>query len=273
MARSIQLRAVNSPEFLRELHHFLWMEPQCSAGLVDAGWNCRDHALATGLLLASFGHRGSMLASGEAVFVRGAKAGSMATSFSQKPHNWLVLEGVGAIDLSIKSDFTCAGDRYRLPITSVFASVWQPRGRGDVYFLADVEVYRGVEQELLRRRNHATAAYLAREYEHLHAGHVTHSAGWNSSQLTKFLDQSCGDPCGAYAALVLHLRAFLLGEAPRLGNRPFHVAWEQIVRSRAGAIERVLACVEPYLPRLPEPLQQQAGRSVSAERPPLQHAT
>jgi hypothetical protein len=99
-------------------------------------------------------------------------------------------------------------------------------------------------EELPRRENHTTAVYLAREAEHVHDGHVHYSAGWAGSPLTQRLDREYGDPCDLYAALFLHLRAFLFREAASLAGTPAPVAWRRLAASRAHAIPQAIACFD-----------------------------
>jgi len=251
MARNIQLRVLNDEHFLRELHHFLWMEPQFVEGRVDAGWNCRDHALVVALTLACLGHRSS-LASGEALFARGTKGPPAAPGFAQKPHNWVVVDGIGAIDLSIKSQFECGGVSYRVPLASVFADAWHPRGRGRAVFLTSPEVFARTEAELKARPGDATAVYLTQALEPLHAGHLANGAAWTTSIMAKHLTDTFGDPAGCYAALALHLRDFLLGSARPLSRVAAAEAWATIAQARGGAVDRVLADARACLPPAPE---------------------
>ena len=53
--RTEDMRRLASKPFLREIHHFLWMEPFYNRGQLDQGWNCRDHALVTALVIAMRG--------------------------------------------------------------------------------------------------------------------------------------------------------------------------------------------------------------------------
>lgn len=227
----------------------------------DAGWNCRDHALIVGLLLASFDHS-VVLAHGEGLFVRGPRGQQPGTSYLQRPHNWLVVDGLGPVDLSIKPSFDCAGDVYRLPLSGVFGGAWLPRGRGRAYFLTDPDAFARAERELPERRNHASAVYLTVEHEHLHAGHVDCSAGWCASILTDYLDKAFGEPRVAYAALFLHLRDVLLGQAPSLAGESFDAAWRDVVAAHPSSVDQAMAHLEPHLATPPE-----APASASRPRP------
>jgi hypothetical protein len=131
-------------------------------------------------------------------------------------------------------------DRIRVPITCIFADEWLPRDRGRTYFLVDAAACARAVDELPRRRNHVAAVYLSHEAEELHEGLRTRAAGWVGSPLTQRLDDVYGDPSDLYAALLLHLRAFLDSDAPGLAGLTFEAAWARLAESRAGAIERGL---------------------------------
>ncbi len=238
MARRVQLRELHSDRFLRELHHFLWVGPSVHGEATDAGWSCRDHAWITALLAHSLGHK-SVFFHGEACFVVGPNGRAASTSIQQRPHSWVVLDKVGAIDLSIKPENRVSGSDFRLPISCIFANAWMPRARGQVYFLEDAAVFVRAAEELLQHRNQISALYLVNEAEDLHAGHLTRAAGWIGSPLTLHLDSLYGNPSDLYAALLLHLRAFLDGDAQSLTGLPFDEAWRWLARVREGAIERV----------------------------------
>ena len=244
MKSRVQLRTFNGARFLHEVHHLLWTPPQLIGHTMDAGWNCRDHALVTGILLESFGHK-CMLVHGEALYVRGPTAGSESISYTQRPHNWLLVEGVGAVDISIKSEMDCGGTPIHFPLGSVFANQWHPRGKGRAHLINDAAAFAQAEAQLPMQRNHATAVYLAHEAEHVHQGHVTHSAGWIRSALTQLLDDRHGDPVALYAALILHLRAFLTGDASGLSALSFDDAWARLASQQAGAVDRAVQLLRP----------------------------
>jgi len=70
------------------------------------------------------------------------------------------------------------------------------------------------------------------------------SLGWIGSPLTLYLDSHYGNPSDLYAALMLHLRAFLDGDAQSLTGLPFDEAWRWLARVREGAIDRALQSIE-----------------------------
>jgi hypothetical protein len=243
MARRAHLRDLISDRFLLELHHLLWVDPSFAGATVDAGWNCRDHAWLTALLVRSLGHN-PLLFHGEAHFIKGPNGTSSSHSYYQRPHTWIAVENVGAIDLSIKPEFSIFGDDYRLPITCVFANEWIPRGKSKASFLDDALAFARAMEELPRRRNQVSAIYLTQDAEQLHAGHLTFAAGWIGSPLTKRLDAIYGNPSDVYAALLLHMRSFLNGDVPGLSALSFEDAWSRLAVTRSGAIARARQLME-----------------------------
>ncbi len=224
---------------------------------MDAGWSCRDHAWVTALLAQSYGYRPALF-HGEAFFAVGPNGKSAGVSVSQRPHSWVVVEDAGAIDLSVRPDVRINGGDFRLPITCVFADSWLPRDRGSVSVLYDARVYANAIEDLPQRRNTLSAMYLVNEAEWFHAGLVTRAAGWIRSPLTQQLGATHGEPSDLYAALALHLRAFIEGEAQSLTGLPHAEAWHRLSRAREGAIERACRCLES------EP---GTGRQMSAQIP------
>ena len=243
MASRVPLKDLLADRFLREIHHFLWIDPSVIGGTTDAGWSCRDHAWVTALLARSSGYRPALF-HGEAFFAAGPNAKSAGVSVSQKPHSWVVVEDAGTIDLSIRPDARIDGGDYRLPITCVFADSWLPRGKGRVHFVDEANTYARAVEVLPRRRNTLSAVYLVNEAEQFHAGVVTRAAGWIRSPLTERLGCLYGNPSDLYAALALHLRAFLEGEAQSLRGLPADEAWRWLARTRDGAIDRACRCME-----------------------------
>lgn len=243
MVRQVQLRDLFSGRFLGEIHHLLWLEASLNGEAMDGGWNCRDHAWATALLSLSLGYTAALV-SGEAFYSRGGIAGSAANHFNVKPHGWAWVDGVGAIDLSVKPVSRVGSEDFRIPIKCVFAGEWIPRGRCNAYFLDDAAQFARAVEALPNQRHRAAAFYLAKEAEYPHAGHLTHAAGWIGSALTTWLDARYGNPSDVYAALLMHLRAFLEGKAPSLAKLPFEKAWAVLADDREGAIDRARRHIE-----------------------------
>lgn len=237
IARRVQLRTLHSERFLREIHHLLWSDSSLNGNVLDAGWNCRDHAWVMALLARSLGYE-AVLVHGEAHFIKGPNGTAESASYFQRPHSWLAVKDVGAIDVSVRAKFRVGGDRFQSSITCIFADAWLPRGRGNSYFFTDANAYARAVEELSGRRNQLSAVYLNQEAEQLHEGLLSRAAGWIGSPLTQQLDSVYGNPSDLYAALLLHLRSYLTGDAPSLTRLPVEQSWAQLAHARVGAIDR-----------------------------------
>lgn len=223
MSLRFQLRHLVSTPFLRELHHFLWTEPCMVGDRIDVGWNCRDHAWTLVFLLRHLGVD-SAVVHGRAFFASGPIAKQEAVSYAQTPHSWVIVKGLGAIDLSIKPDFVCAGDRFSVPIQWVFLNNAAP-GKCETQFFNNEAAFRHAIGQLPERRNRIAAAYLAEGYEQLGREHFEFAARWADSSLARQLTGLRADPSGLYAALLAHLAGLLQGQARSLAALSFREAW------------------------------------------------
>ena len=94
------VEALSREDFLRELHHLLWIEPQLNNGQRDEGWNCRDHALIVAGVAQMLGFTASVI-HGRATFVQGPRQTPTLWA-SASPHSWVGVEGAKQSDLSIR---------------------------------------------------------------------------------------------------------------------------------------------------------------------------
>lgn len=232
-----QLRQLVAPPFLRELHHLLWTESRLIGNQVDAGWNCRDHAWILSFLLQSFGFE-NVVAHGEAFFAAGPAAKRPAVSYAQAPHSWIIVKNLGHIDLSIKPDFVSAGDLYQVPIEWVFLNKASVGGKCDTWFFSDAAAYRIKINQLPEHRNRISAAYCISGHEILGSDHMEFAAGWLRSSLTDRLGTRYGNPSRLYAALLEHLRGFILGNTPGLTAFSFDGAWAAIAERQQRLAEQ-----------------------------------
>lgn len=237
-----QLKDLASPRFLREIHHLLWIEPTLHGTTVDAGWNCRDHAWLTAIIARLLGHRPALV-HGEACFVNAQGGPRGACRFRQNPHTWIHVDGVGAVDLSVRPRFTVSGDEYRMTFKCLFAGDCLPRGRGRACVLENPDLYASVV-ESPSSIGPVVAVYLLREAEEIHPGLLSRVAGWIRSPLAERLGARYGNPSDLYCALLLHLCAFLGRAATSLAGLAFDEAWSRIAKTRHGAIERAELLLE-----------------------------
>jgi hypothetical protein len=103
--RQLQMSATNAvnklttPDFLDEIHHLLWIEPTDNRGSWDEGWNCRDHALLSGIVAQLLKLTATVI-HGEATYVQGPSGEAPPVGISQAIHAWLGIDGLGFMDLS-----------------------------------------------------------------------------------------------------------------------------------------------------------------------------
>lgn len=246
MTPHFQLRHLVAPRFLRELHHFLWTEPCLVGNQVDAGWNCRDHAWTLSFLLQSFGLE-SVVAHGEAFFATGPAAKRAAVSYAQAPHSWVMVKDLGAIDLSIRPDFSSAGDDFGVPIEWVFLNKGSAGSKCDTQFFNDDAAYRRTVEQLPQLRNRIGAAYRIDGYEQLEGNHLEFAAGWLRSSLSDRLGIRYGNPSRLYVTLLDHLGGFLRGTTASLAMLPFDDAWAAIADQQQRATKPISQTGNPRI--------------------------
>ena len=241
-----QLRHLVAPRFLRELHHFLWTEPCLIGNQVDAGWNCRDHAWILSFLLQSFGFE-SVVAHGEAFFAAGPAAKRAAASYAQTPHSWVMVKDLGSIDLSIRPDFSSAGDYFGVAIEWVFLNKGSAGNKCDTLFFNDAAAYRHTVDQLPALRNRIRVAYRIDGYERLDRNHLEFAAGWLRSSLADRLGIRYGNPSRLYITLLDHLAGLLRGATPGLATLSFDDAWAAIANQQQRITESVLRAGIPRI--------------------------
>jgi hypothetical protein len=224
---SFQLRQLVAPPFLRELHHLLWTESRIIENLVDAGWNCRDHAWTLSFLLQSFGFQ-SAVVHGEAFFAAGPTARHTPISYTQAPHSWIMVKDLGYIDLSIKPELVSAGDLFRVHIEWVFLNKTSAGNKCDTLFFSDMAAYRNRVDRSPVQRNRISAAYYVSRCELLESSHLEFAAGWLRSSLADRLGSRYGNPSRLYVAMLDHLGGILRGTASSLAMLAFDDAWATI---------------------------------------------
>lgn len=208
-----ELRALASDRFLREIHHLLWMDPHVNKGTLDVGWNCRDHAWVTGILIGASGHK-PVFFHGKATYILRRTARSKTRIIQQGLHSWVGTENHGLIDLSIKSKGTIDGEPYRLP-SCIFANKWMPSDGGTVNAVRDEATF-AREIDMATKGNKATAVYLIKEAELLSANFLLQADAWINSPLTEKLKTLTSDVSELYCSILLHLIHFLRNEAQSL---------------------------------------------------------
>lgn len=195
---------------------------------VDAGWNCRDHAWLLHFLLQGFGFE-TLIAHGEVFF--GARSGArhQSVSYTQNPHSWVVIKGLGSIDLSIKRRFITSGDQFEMPINWIFLNNGPSLSRCTIVHCDNRTSYQRAVGDLQLENRIAGAAYLVDSFERLDDSHLNHGAAWAQSPLAHGLRERTGkNPSPLYVALLNHMSDFISGRAPTLTGLAFDDAWDYL---------------------------------------------
>lgn len=85
--------------FLRELHHLLWMKPFKNDGKPDAGLSCRDHAAVVGVVARRLGATVARIL-GVMATITGEEL--PRTVIVTSPHTWLSIDSNAPCDLSFR---------------------------------------------------------------------------------------------------------------------------------------------------------------------------
>jgi|GEM_PF-2920880 len=198
---------------------------------VDAGWNCRDHAWLLHFLLQGFGFE-TLIAHGEAFF--GVRSGvrHQSVSYTQIPHSWVFVKGLGSIDLSIKRRFITSGDQFEMPIDWVFLDNTPPLSRCTSVFCDNRQCYQLAVNDFQQENRAAGAVYLVDSLERLDEVHLNHGAAWMQSPLAYGLRERIGkDPSPLYVALLDHMTDYISDTAPSLTGLTFDGAWDSLQSS------------------------------------------
>lgn len=241
------LFAVANVTVRREVHHFLHQAPHQNRGVLDQGWNCRDHALLTALLVHWAGHPTALM-HGKAMFLIGPRGGKAGFGIEQKPHSWGAIENMGLIDLSIKKEAHDGSAELKLPFEAVFANETLPRGRGEVRPLKDEATYQRMVAEGSNRPGVSWILYVLERGELLDQGHIVYSGRWINSSLTDELKSRYGDAECAYAALFLHLIELCAGNKQSFSGMERWKAWGRLMESAHDPVHEAISRVQARLP-------------------------
>lgn len=211
-----------------EIHTFLWMKPLTNKGIIDAGWNCRDHALVLGALFAAQG-RSPVIAHGRNMLVCGPSKGNPPIGIGQElgygaGHTWLDVEGI--TDISIKPPN--APQTKKLMAITILAGVCRtPVGLKVINCLSEADYQNAIgvgshEKDQLR------VVYLEQKREPFTFSILQNPFPWVYSPLSERLRQEY--PPGIYANLVMHLLTRLERGGRSLADRSLASAWKAVAK-------------------------------------------
>jgi hypothetical protein len=246
---SIVFFSMASGVIRRELNHFLHQAPHLNNMTMDYGWNCRDHALLTALMVHSQGKRTALM-HGKTVFVLGPRGNRAPFALRQDAHTWTAVEGYGLVDLSIKPAVSLAGHQVKFPFNCVVKNDSVPSGKGRLHVVRDESEFQRLVDEGLAKQGASLLIYLHDRGEELDQGHIIYADRWINSPLTDELRTRFNSPNEAYAALLLHLLNLSEGNARSLAIVDQWQAWERLMAGNGDRLLTALSRVQRRLPLL-----------------------
>ncbi len=274
MTKTLTLSKLTGEPFLREMHHFLWSDPVWSDGTLDQGWNCRDHAWITSLLVHTMGHR-PVLFRGRSFIIGGPTNIHNGFAVYQPQHAWVGVKDLGVIDLSIKTEVTMDTGQHKVPVRCVLGDSAVPRERAKLYVMENPAEFGRAASLLAQQRKQTSLLYLIENGEELNEGHLTSAAEWIHSPLTEHLTTLHRQPADLYCALFLHLHAFLLGETDGFAAKNGDDPWIQLAESGTDALQRTVELLNTAtaLPPAPTPQPEDESKDEHANPPSSKNQT
>jgi hypothetical protein len=237
------IAALTRPDFLAELHHLLWTEPFSNRGVWDEGWNCRDHAVVVGFLMAMSGHFPYLLG-GKCMFVQGPSDGRPPVGFQQSPHVWLGSNLGGCFDLSVR----LTGVRHPKfnfpdwPVQAIAGSKCVPTDTIGFSHTALPEKYEKLTAAAGHVQGVQMAVYLRQAEPLAFTRELLRTASdFSNSPLTDRLRDQCGPCPGWHARAAMHLHDFLNGRTASLAKLAQGKAWEAVAQKYPEALETISA--------------------------------
>jgi hypothetical protein len=228
--------ALTRPDFLRELHHLLWVEPHDNRGLWDEGWNCRDHALVTAALAQLFGFT-AVVGYGQATFVQGPSGELPPVGMELNIHAWTMVEQGGMYDLSPRlAQNKFPGWR---PSSVIAQSSCEPAVGTKFSYLLEADHYQNTIARATHDQGCLHVVFWGQESNNLSRVVLGDSLNFCNSPLTDQLRAQFGEKGDLHAKAVLHLWEFLKGEAASLTPLSQGDAWSKIGDRKGDAVYRV----------------------------------
>ena len=216
------LDTLSSKRFLRELRHFLWMEPHLNNGVLDQGWNCRDHSWVAAHLIKAAGHE-PYLFRGAATYV--CRKGKLAVE--QRTHSWVGIEELGCFDFSIKPTTSFSGKTVALPFNLLFSNRLIPANGRSCEIVRRNNVYLSQVRSALKQKRNA-GIYFLESGSGIGTESILLAAEWINSPLTDKPRRWFARPTNLYAALVIHLLSFVSGDSSSMAEMSQHEAWSEL---------------------------------------------
>jgi len=219
----------SDPKFLRELHHFLWVAPFVnSKGEHDAGWGCRDHALVVAGIIAVMKSTSAHMTGKMLVHIPSVAQ----LRIEVDAHTYLMVEGFGYIDLSIRLESVLPDIPWR-PACVLGRQCW-PDGRVKRVLPGEqADALQGAERSKMPH-----IIYVRDKVGRLAAEDLEAALDFTNSPLADRLRDRYDN--GIYSRLIRHLYLFLRGEEASLTYLGQDEAWARLAEGKGNPIQWVL---------------------------------
>jgi len=221
-------RALLDPALVDELHAFLWTEPFSHRGTPDDGWSCRDHIVVVGALLRTLG-ADVAIRHGRCMFVQGPGSGGGPPvgigqeASSRVGHAWLLVPGLGDVDLSPRVSAP-QPPWSGVDSPGIVGSVWIAARETSFQTTAKLAEYTAAIERATGATDELRAVYLIQREEPYGADIARMGLSWANSRVSQRL-RARGLPEDLYARFAAHLLGLRAGHRQPLRGISPNKAW------------------------------------------------
>ena len=234
MVKKTSLRNKISDLLLNEVHHFFWTDPFNNQGEYDFGYNCRDHAFVTALLLKIWEYDPKLI------------YGKLTLVIDNLPipvyrHAWLEIKDHGICDLSIKKYTQTILGVIEIPIKGIFDNDWHPKEKGKLFLTRNEDEYLRTIDKVTKMGHHAYAIYFKQDNDLFTKNFINDPFKSIDTPILGSLRKKNFDN-SIYFKLVLHLHDLSRKKVHTLKKFRYDESWEKINNNIKydNAIERVI---------------------------------
>lgn len=221
-------QALLDPVLVDELHAFLWTEPFSNRGTLDDGWSCRDHIVVVGALLRTLGAE-VRIRHGRCMFVQGpgsdgaAPVGIGQEATSRLGHAWLLVPGIGDVDLSPR---VAAAQPPWTGVDSpgIVGSAWIAPRETSFATTTSLREYTAAIKRATAAPDELRAVYLTQREEPYGADIAERGLSWANSRVSQRL-RGRGLPEDLYLRFAGHLLGLRSGRRQPLRGISPNKAW------------------------------------------------
>jgi len=221
-------QALLDPALVDELHAFLWTEPFSNRGTPDDGWSSRDHIVVVGALLRTLGAE-VRIRHGRCMFVQGPGSGGAPPvgigqeGSSRAGHGWLLVPGLGDVDLSPR---VAASQPPWTGVDSpgIVGSVWMAPRETSFATTSNLREYTAAIEDATGAPDELRAVYLIQREEPYGADIARIGLSWANSRVSQRL-RARGLAEDLYLRFAAHLLGLRAGRRQALRGISPNKAW------------------------------------------------